>query len=55
MIVSEKVPFGLVGEPSGTPHLVAYGFGGKKVQIDKRARRSAKAMPPIPYLPAGIS
>lgn len=52
VVVSDKVPFGLVGNPSGTPHLVAYGFGGgKKVQIDEQARKSARSMPPVPVLP----
>ncbi len=54
IIVSVEVPFGLVGDPSGTPHLVAYGHGGPVPRIDERARRSAKVMPPIPYLPAGM-
>ena len=54
IIVSTKVPFGFVGNPGTTPHLVAYGHGGPVPRIDERARRSARAMPPIPYLPAGM-
>ncbi|WP_457603417.1 hypothetical protein [Nitratifractor sp.] len=50
LIVSEKVPFGLVGDPSGTPHLVAYGVGGVQPHIDAKARQRASSMPPIPIL-----
>jgi len=54
VLVSPEVPFGLVGDPSGTPHLVAYGHGGVRPRIDERARRSARAMPPIPVFPRGM-
>ena len=51
LYVSTEVPFGLIGDRSGTPHLVAYGIGGKKAQIDEQARKAARSMPPIPVFP----
>ncbi|HFQ90463.1 MAG TPA: hypothetical protein ENK27_10360 [Desulfobulbus sp.] len=54
IIVSTAVPFGFVGNPETTPHLVAYGHGGVRPQIDEQARRSAGSMPPIPSFPGGM-
>ena len=54
VIVSDRVPFGLVGDPSGTPHLVAYGHGGIEPHIDEKARKAAKPMPPIPFFPGAM-
>ena len=54
IIVSDRVPFGLVGDRSGTPHLVAYGHGGIEPRIDQKAREAAKPMPPIPFFPGAM-
>ena len=54
VIVSDMVPFGLVGDRSGTPHLVAYGHGGIEPRIDEKAREAAQPMPPIPFFPGAM-